>query len=243
MKDIVFETSSIHEAHLVDEALLESLQNQLLNQANSVKFGIVIHAQEGVEYNFSNLDELIRYSKNTLFQINSLEVSGSWKSETELLDNSISVTFYNDPAKSLLDESSRIIYRLDNKKDFYLVKKEIEETIHNNKTLYSFLTRVPLVLGIVPLSYALLKMYSLSTDKFFPDWIWILILAVSILFCLASLTPLANRQKIILFPRNDFSFGLLRSASLKSARIRCGLGGAITFGLGLLCNYLIGVLW
>lgn len=242
MQEYVFKETRLKEAHIVDEELLLCLQKALKDKNGFTELYVVLNCSNEVQYNFSNIEELLSVSKEKIFYIKSLSIKAKYKDRDIGRTDSVDVVFFNDKHRAFFEASCTILYQFHNEESFYYLKNKIEAIIKNQKPEYSLLSRTPLTWILVLSFLVFIHLYTWENNILFPKIVQDAIYALSWLLCMLPFFPFATKIKYTLFPRSDFKFGLLANKSKKVAAFRSFIwkGIILALAIGIVSNILSG---
>lgn len=239
MKEYIYNTTDLKEAHIVDEELLQCLQKALQDENETAKIGIKVNCSDGVRYDFSDTDELVEFAGNKLLDIDSLNLNYESRCENSSSTDSIEIIFQNEKHRSFFESSCDIKYQFHDGKSYYFIKNKIETVIRNKKPGYSILTRLPLTCLLVLAIFVGICVYTAMNHIIFPDIVAYTIFFACWVVCLISMASFAGSAKRVLFPKSNFRFGLLKVRSDKVAAVRSYIwkGVIMTVVLAVFANF------
>ena len=234
MKQKIIDKINIKTTYQIDKPFLVCLDDIFKQYSEHLTYDIDISCGNS-KYTFDSLDEFFGFFDKIVKKIECFQLKVYFTDSKYRYDsNNIDMKFDNERFPFSRGE----IYFYFKDESYFLMKNKIETLLNNQKTDYSFFTRIPLVMCLDILFFIGLCVYTGMRDIIFSSQVQRNIIYMCIIIGVGSFLPPFERVKRYLFPLNEICFGVNTKAYFKAKEIRNFLGITVTVSiiLGIIVN-------
>lgn len=232
MRESVYADQDFHGAYRIDEEFLRCLEAIALEYDQKATMSIRIYCENGMEYDFDNLEEFLDFFESHPVFVNEMKICVSIRKEGSYRTDSVEISLGND----WYSTGPKVGYRFASGDTYFVVKNKIDALLSSKRQSYSPLVNIPIVAVAGAAGFWGIVLYTKLANIVFPLWLQYLIAAIS-LFCIIS--PFSSRvrkAKKHFFPISQFYFGV------NTARIKRYEGFRGLIGKGILLALVVGLL-